>query len=208
MTRRELEDLDAACCALDDARPRGPVITSMAWGLTLARHRQRPQSVTTGETPALPNLTGSARSSAGSPKPHLLGEVGPVALCADTPVKPQGRTQNTGCAPGRGAQYIPTHTYSAPSRGLIAPGTLCVWCIVERTIQGHGPAPRINGDVRLEPCARHSSPAATSPPVLQVGRALDSAAGLPDFNSGGVESRHAMTSSSLSNPYPKGRWTS
>lgn len=135
LSPHDLAELDRFCCELDDEL-RAPVVTASAWGLGFA------------------NLTGSARSSAGFPKPHLLGEVGPVA-------------------------------------------SLCVWCILERTVQGHGPAPRFNGDVRLEPCARHAtSPAPTSSPVPQAGRVLDHAAGPPFTNGGGVE-RHARNVDAL-----------
>ena len=98
--RAALDELDRTCCELEDQR-REPVITSSAWGLTVARSDV--------------NLPGRPVSSAAFPKAHLLGGSGPASLC--------------------------------------------VWCILERAVSGHGPAPRINGDVRLEPCARHCEPA-------------------------------------------------
>lgn len=36
-----------------------------------------------------------------------------------------------------------------------APVSICVWCAMERALQGHGPAPSIRGLHQLEPCARH-----------------------------------------------------
>ncbi len=50
--------------------------------------------------------------------------------------------------------FPPQRTANECGTGLI----LCVWCSLERTLQGHGPAPRIDGDVRTGSCARHSHP--------------------------------------------------
>ncbi len=110
-------------------------------------HRQEP--IANGQN----NLTGSARSSAGIPMPHLLGEVGPVV---NFPAPVQVEAQE--CTTAKRSAVAPGSNHPA------AGNSLCVWCILERTFQGHGPAPRINGDVRLEPCARHSSGAEVRPP--------------------------------------------
>jgi len=61
---------------------------------------------------------------------------------------------------------------------------LCVWCALERAIRGEA-APRINGDVWLQPCARHEERVEARPATNPV----------PNPNAGIVPA------------YPKGRWS-
>jgi len=49
--------------------------------------------------------------------------------------------------------------HSPPVGKPLRPAALCVFCCVERAMAGSRETPRINGDVMLQPCARHAEPA-------------------------------------------------
>lgn len=113
----------------------------------------------------------------------------------------------------------PASSVSPPASG---PVELCAWCVVETRFQGHGSAPRSNGDVAWVSCERHRSDVPASRPVLNSGPvshpmpavanafSLASTAGLPSLPpvpAGAEPFRPVLNpNAGVVQAFPKGRW--
>jgi hypothetical protein len=190
MSPRDLAALDALCCTLDEARPLRAV-TAASWGaqMNFDRHGVAASSVASlkrASLAAASPLTPAANHKA--PRPVVT----PAAVHTQQPAISFPRDV---CLPARGER-------SAPADTITRPVALCVFCAMERALSGHGPAPRINGDVWLHPCPRHEEASSQEAKQLPTARraeapACDRAPGSPAVN----------LNAGIVPAFPKGRWS-
>lgn len=140
-------------------------------------------------------LDPAGATPAPAPNPQRLEPVGSVLQ----PLAAPGRPKGVGVPAGQ--SFLQPGPSPRTSLATVPAKLFCVWCHMEGNHQGHGPAPRITGDMVLHSCADHAGPSSSeavpcSPPPQSppVGPEARPAPPL-NPNAGAVAA------------FPKGRWS-